>query len=95
MAPLCNTYKVCCIVNPANKHEADGREGATVLTAKFSLPSRGNKSRNVRRNILRRTRGVLRDAAVLCMRFWSPSHCKEKKRGFYISFTRHVGLCGS
>lgn len=44
MAPLCNTYEVCCIVNTANKHEADGREGATVLTAKFSLPSCGNKS---------------------------------------------------
>lgn len=36
----------------------------------------------MRRNTLRRTRGVLRDAAVLCVRLWSLSHCKEKKAGF-------------
>lgn len=67
MAPPCDADRACCIVNAPNKREADGRGGATVLTAKFSLPSHGNTPGNVRRNILRRTRGVLRDAAVLCV----------------------------
>lgn len=95
MAPPRSTHKVCCIVSAADKHGADGREGATVPTAKSWLPSRGNKSRNVRRNTLRRTRGVLRDTAVLCMRLWSSSLCKEKKTRFHVSFTWHRGFCSS
>lgn len=61
---------------------ADGRDrGSSFLTARFSLPSRRSESGDVRKNILRRTRGVLRDAAVLRRRFWSPSHCKERGKG--------------
>lgn len=94
MAPPHDAGGVCCIVNATNKREADGRDRATVLTAKFSLPSRSIKPGNVRRNILRRTRGVLRDAAVLCLQVWAPSCCSEEEGGFHISFTRCLGLCG-
>ncbi|XP_039940631.1 uncharacterized protein LOC120762349 isoform X2 [Hirundo rustica] len=72
MAPLGNSSTK----NTGNRQGADGREGAPVLTAQPSLPSLGNKSWDVGRNIFGRTRGVLRDAAG----FWSPSHQGEETR---------------
>lgn len=85
MAPLGKSSTI----NTGNRHGADGREGAPVLTAESSLPSHGNKSCHVGRNILGRTRGVWRDAAALCIAVLvSLSHCGEKKGGFYFSFPR-------